>query len=171
MKFRPRRLWPSFPAAIIWLRPTAIMTKMSRMLHTVRDLGPTTFSMMPGMVTSPYLRYFSAKNSPIMSMPTPFAMVYHQPEMPEVKPYSEQPVVAVPPSHCPQATHTMANTPIPAPTKESEDFVFREARMPMAMVRAKYRMMMISCQFIGPLLSDMRLRWRPHRRQSPCGRN
>ena len=137
VKSRPSRLWPSLPAAIIWLRPTAIITKIRSTLHTVRDFGPTTFSMMPGIVTEPYFRYFSAKNSPIISMPMPLAMVYHQPEMPAVKPYSEHPVVAVPPSHWPQATQTMAKIPMPAPTKESEDFVLREARMPITMVSTK----------------------------------
>ena len=73
----------------------------------------------------------------------PLPMVYHAPERPKLKPYSEQPVVAVPPSHSPAEAQTMAKTAISAPWKLSDVLLFLMLMTPMKTVRAKYRTMMI----------------------------
>ena len=81
-KGMPRRLSPSLPAAIIWLRPTASMTMVRMMQLTVRAWRPKNFSMMPGTVPVSRERKSLAKRSPRNRTPMPFAMVYHQPERP-----------------------------------------------------------------------------------------
>jgi acetyl-CoA acetyltransferase len=112
---RPSTLTPIVPAAIIWDTPTAIITKVSKTLDTTRASTPMNFSIIPGTVTVSRLRYSFAKNIARKATPIPLAIVYQAPDIPYKKPYSDIPVVEVPPSHSPVPAATHIKTPSPAP--------------------------------------------------------
>jgi hypothetical protein len=114
------------------------------MLETVLALTPKNFSMIPGTVTEFRLRYSFAKHSARNMTPIPFAIVYHAPERPKSKPYSDTPVVAVPPSHSPVEAATMAKMPSSAPWNESEVFDLFIERTPMTTVAAMYSRIIIN---------------------------